>query len=95
MFCISAIYALAPGISTYTLCVLTESLSISGIVVLLWILHRFYQTPCAVDAIFVVVLVVSLIFLRPVFLYLGVVVCVLVVIWRIQRRVKQAVTLLV
>ncbi len=95
MFCISAIYALAPGISTYTLCVLTESLSISGIVVLLWILHRFYQTPCAVDAIFVVVLVVSLIFLRPVFLYLGVVVCVLVVLWWIQRRVKQAVTLLV
>lgn len=70
-FILTAYYMLAPGIVYWNTAVLTESLSLSATVALLWLMLRpLPGTPSARDVAASAAVLVFLLFLRPVFIYL-------------------------
>jgi hypothetical protein len=87
-------YALAPGINTFCILLLTESLAMSGMVILLELLLRMSDKWRIRYAVAYALLFLYLIFLRPALLYMCVVLGVLFLYWLYQKRVKLAVTTL-
>lgn len=70
-FWISSIYLLFPGHIVTCVNIMTESFSVSGVVVLLWCLMRRYpKFPTWIDGILSGLVLAFLIYLRPIFLYL-------------------------
>ncbi|PWL87974.1 MAG: hypothetical protein DBY17_04880 [Oscillospiraceae bacterium] len=75
------LFGLQPGIVGYETSVMTESLSISGVVFLVFLLARYLDERRRCDAVGLGVLALFLVLLRPAFLYL---VGVLAVFWVLQ-----------
>lgn len=70
-FWTTAIYLLLPSYISFNLALLTESLSISLMIFLVWFVTRQYPNPPSIlDNIFVGLVLILMIFLRPIFLYL-------------------------
>lgn len=71
VFWICVIYLCLPSYVTATVCILTESLSISGIIFLLWFLtHSLPSFPSIKDIFYTFLCLFLLVYLRPIFIYL-------------------------
>lgn len=70
-FWITTIYLITPGFVGYTLYILTESLSISGIIFFIWFLAKdMPKPPSSRNMLIACILLFILVFLRPIFIYL-------------------------
>lgn len=70
-FWVTTVFLLLPSYVSFNLAVLTESFSISGVIVLIWLLvRRFPGCPSVNDCLLTGLLLIVLLYLRPVFLYL-------------------------
>lgn len=70
VFCITLIYAIHPSISSWSNCILTESLSINGFVFLLYTTYKIWKCKSLKLCIPFTFWLFFLIFLRPAFIYL-------------------------
>jgi hypothetical protein len=91
-FWLTAIVALAPGISDYAITLLTESLSVSGVILLVTLLVKINDCFKYRYAVSIVLLTTFLVFMRPALLFLLVVFAVLFLILAKNRMKKQAAT---
>jgi hypothetical protein len=94
IFWITAFYALAPGIFNLNLCLITDSLALSGMVILFALLLRLRKSLKVRYAVTFVLLQIFLTFLRPALLYMFVVLSVIALIWAFQKFYKQAAVIL-
>lgn len=70
-FAVTAIYLLMPYTSIYILCIMTESLAVSGIILLMYFMLRpLPGTPGVGNALASTILLLFLVFLRPIFISL-------------------------
>ncbi len=86
-FWITLLYAEFPPISSWNNLIMTDSLAISGTVFLIWTLYRVICRPSLLYGIVLTIIVISLLFLRPAFIYLLPVLCVfsLLLLWKKER----------
>ena len=70
MFWLTLIYGCLPTISSWNNCILTESLAISGTVFLLFSAFKTYENPSLFNGVLLTVILLFLLFLRPIFIYI-------------------------
>lgn len=84
IFC--AVYALLPGPLTFVCTTLTESLALSGTVLVLWLTIRALNRGSARDALLSALVVIALLALRPSFLYMP---CILALFWIVALLIRR------
>lgn len=91
-FFVTLFYAVSPGIFKWNCWILTESFAISGVVFLIYCSIRLYDKYTKKYAVISMILLISLLMLRPIFIYL---LPVFIMFWTLvllsQRRRKQAI----
>jgi hypothetical protein len=90
-FLVTLLFILLPGVSSFCLCVLTESFSICGLIFLIYLLIKVYEAPKTKYFYCLTILTLYLIFLRPALLYILVAFAILSIFWFITKHRKQAV----
>jgi hypothetical protein len=90
----TAVYAMEPGITRYTSFIMTECLGFCGVIFLVTLLIKLYDTERTRYAVGFCLLFICLIFLRPALLYMGVVAGCIALIWLYQKRMKPGMTVL-
>ena len=70
VFWLSLVYGVLPAITSWNNCILTESLALSGTVILLEAVFRTKEKPTVLRAVFVALLLTLLLLLRPIFIYI-------------------------
>ncbi len=88
-----AVYGLIPFATEWSLYLQTESLSVSGIIFMLWALVKIYDCPRPRYTLGLSLLVMFLTFLRPALLYMLVAMAIVAILWLCQRRRRQALSL--
>jgi hypothetical protein len=85
------LYGLNPGVFTFNFIILTESLAVSGLVVFIYAAMKVMESPRVWRFVVMLVLLLTLLMLRPAFIYLTVVMLGLAVISIARRQKRQAV----
>ena len=70
VFYLALIYGVLPAITSWNNCILTESLALSGTVILLELVFRTMENPSAFRAVLIALLLTLLLLLRPIFIYI-------------------------
>jgi hypothetical protein len=83
------VYGIYPFIINFDKCILTESISISGIVLLFYLIVNFLNKPSAAKAVLLTLFIFVLIMLRPAFLFLVAIITLFWVFRIISTRHKQ------
>lgn len=90
-----AFYALYPGINMYNLKMLTESFSISLVVFFIYAIINLYESPNLVNSLITLCLILLSIFLRPSMLYLLPAILIIAIVWFINKKRQQSLSLIV